>query len=565
MKTGDLALMRGWIHGVSWEVLGELYLDDADRKETMTAIAALAAQLATKARRLGWKEAERFWSQPRENEPDWPKQACHFLERLLASPEPVPTPDGRIDLWLSSHLAAKLSVLKLTTLLELAAYINDRGGDWWQNIPHVGAKSAATVQAFFEAYRPALALSLDLNKITTKARLPAEGNSSDIAPLERFVPPEHINGATGVNRAPAQRCKINAGNDYQAIRAWLSLWDSDSATYRSYRKEAERFLLWAILEKNKAFSSLDTTDCGDYRRFLANPQPAERWQGQSAQRWSRDWRPFKGALQPTSIRQAEVILSALCDWLVGQRFLDSNPYTGLSAYKYPKRNLATHRAFSHALWNTVFAYAQNEGVKAEHAKSVHRYYRRIHFILLLAYQTGLRLEELVNAKVGDLTLSSSPEGDQCWLGVVGKGQKYREVPLSPEVLSGLNQHLKERGLLSLTYASPETRLIGRLRGSAIQGISPRALFHTLKGYFKEVADAVADHDALSAAKLKQASTHWLRHTHGSHAVDNGIPLAIVRDNLGHADISTTSIYVHTERDQRYRAIVDRMPSRPKND
>ena len=61
---------------------------------------------------------------------------------------------------------------------------------------------------------------------------------------------------------------------------------------------------------------------------------------------------------------------------------------------------------------------------------------------------------------------------------------------------------------------------------------------------------------IHAERLLKASTHWLRHTHGSHAVANGVPLAIVRDNLGHANIATTSIYVHTDRDERYKAMVN---------
>jgi site-specific recombinase XerD len=52
---------------------------------------------------------------------------------------------------------------------------------------------------------------------------------------------------------------------------------------------------------------------------------------------------------------------------------------------------------------------------------------------------------------------------------------------------------------------------------------------------------------VAAERLANASTHWLRHTHGSHAVAGGVPLAIVRDNLGHSNIATTSIYVHSDR------------------
>lgn len=47
-----------------------------------------------------------------------------------------------------------------------------------------------------------------------------------------------------------------------------------------------------------------------------------------------------------------------------------------------------------------------------------------------------------------------------------------------------------------------------------------------------------------AAKLRRASPHWMRHTHATHALARGAELTTVRDNLRHASISTTSIYLH---------------------
>lgn len=56
----------------------------------------------------------------------------------------------------------------------------------------------------------------------------------------------------------------------------------------------------------------------------------------------------------------------------------------------------------------------------------------------------------------------------------------------------------------------------------------------------------------AATHLEQASTHWIRHTAGSHLSEK-VDLKVVRDNLGHANISTTSIYLHTEDDARHDA------------
>ena len=130
--------------------------------------------------------------------------------------------------------------------------------------------------------------------------------------------------------------------------------------------------------------------------------------------------------------------------------------------------------------------------------------------------------------------------------------------MPPILIEQLNRHLGERHLSSLEYVSPDTFLIGKIRGDMKEGVSVSALARTLKDFFIEAAGVLGKDDPAIASRLKKASTHWLRHSHASHAVTRGVPLAIVRDNLGHSDISTTSIYVHTERDDRYKAMTEKM-------
>ncbi|MDP3330992.1 MAG: tyrosine-type recombinase/integrase [Methylococcaceae bacterium] len=400
-----------------------------------------------------------------------------------------------------------------------------------------------------------MGIKLDLSKIN-HAQVNTQSQSHDVAPLERFAPPTHLAGESGSNRADISRCKIDARNDYESILAWLSLWDEGTPTHRAYRKEAERFLLWSIMEKQKSMSSLTTPDCAEYRRFLADPLPTDRWIGKPAQRWSKDWRPFKGPLKPSSIRQAEVILSALCEWLVGQRYLDSNPFSGLSTQSFGRRNNGADRSFSPTLWEFVQGYAKKNASNEVLTDSQMSAYRRIVFVLTFAYHTGLRLHEMVKASTGDLRQVSSSNEDQWWLDVIGKGKKHREVPIHSDVLEAINSHLRERGLRAVGFTSQDTPIIGKLRGEAKESMTASALYQMLKGFFKEAAEEVSKENPVLAERLSKASTHWLRHTHGSHAVANGVPLAIVRDNLGHSNLATTSIYVHADRDERYKAMLD---------
>jgi site-specific recombinase XerD len=62
--------------------------------------------------------------------------------------------------------------------------------------------------------------------------------------------------------------------------------------------------------------------------------------------------------------------------------------------------------------------------------------------------------------------------------------------------------------------------------------------------FQEAAEHVKTRNPALAARLRRASPHWLRHTHATHALNAGVELVAVRDNLRHASIATTSTYLH---------------------
>lgn len=535
--------------------MGEMYLNDADRNEVMRTVKRLREKLARKAQHLGLDGDAELWETEREYSRDWVSCALKSVDALKSTADPRPKADDHYNRWLPRQISDRLaSVKKMKTLADLAGYINQRGSGWWKQVPQLGKQSADSIQGFFASSANDLGLTLDFSapKTTSLTAVPV---SNRIAPLDRFVPPLHLTGEAGTNRAPIERCRIDARNDYESIIAWLSLWGEDTSTHRAYRKEAERFLLWAIFEKGKALSSITTPDCAEYRRFLGNPQPVDRWIGKPAQRWSPEWRPFKGPLKGSSIRQAEVILSGLCEWLVGQRYLDSNPFSGLSTQGYGRKNTGTDRSLSPGLWERVTAIAESQANNPDRTESQRNDYRRTAFILKFAYQTGLRLHEMTKARIGDLKQVSSGDGNQWWLDVIGKGNKHREIPISPNLIESINTQLRHRKLGRIGYAPDDTPIIGKIRGESRAALSESGLYQKLKGFFEEAAKEIASEDLLAAEKLRRASTHWLRHSHGSHAVAGGVPLAIVRDNLGHSNIATTSIYVHTDRDERYKAML----------
>jgi site-specific recombinase XerD len=188
--------------------------------------------------------------------------------------------------------------------------------------------------------------------------------------------------------------------------------------------------------------------------------------------------------------------------------------------------------------------------------------QRLRFLLDFGYATGLRASELIGATLGHV--ETDPRGDH-WLRVTGKGRKRGSVALPPLAWDALARYLAERELPVLPVRwNPAAPLIGSLDGGTHAGsdaaISSTRLWMVMRRFFLLAAEAIeADHAPL-AEKLRRASPHWMRHTHATHALGRGAELTTVRDNLRHASVSTTSIYLHSDEARRARQITDAFTS-----
>ena len=75
-----------------------------------------------------------------------------------------------------------------------------------------------------------------------------------VQPVESLVVPEILDGRDGTNRGAAGGSQLSATNDLDAVRAWLSNYADTKTTFDNYRKEAERLLLWAVVQLGKPVS-----------------------------------------------------------------------------------------------------------------------------------------------------------------------------------------------------------------------------------------------------------------------------------------------------------------------
>lgn len=378
---------------------------------------------------------------------------------------------------------------------------------------------------------------------------------SAVAPLELVRLPNDLDGSTGANRAVGVRPQIAAQTDIEAIKAWLARFADTRTTFDSYRKEAERLLLWSVTELGKPFSALTHEDLLAYQRFLADPQPAERWIMKAGRKWSRfdpEWRPFAGPLSPTSQRQAIVILNTLFSWLVNAGYLAGNPLS-LSRQRQRRAKPRITRFLDEELWTevktTIEAMPHETDREREH-------YFRVRWLFSLLYLCGLRISEVTANTMGGFFARRDRNGEErWWLEVTGKGDKTRMVPATNELMVELARYRRENGLPPFPLAGDPTPLLLPIGGKQ-RSLTRSAVHLIVKEVFERAAQRIETRGPvfLSRAQLlRSGSAHWLRHTAGSKMADGDMDLRFVRDNLGHESISTTSKYLHSEDDQRHEA------------
>ncbi len=148
-------------------------------------------------------------------------------------------------------------------------------------------------------------------------------------------------------------------------------------------------------------------------------------------------------------------------------------------------------------------------------------------LLELLYACGLRVSELINLKISNLFLEEEV------IRVFGKGSKERIVPIGSSAITWIENYLlKSRPLLE-KKAKSENILLLNNRGTKLSRM----------GVWK-----IIDKYTKTAAIKKDVHPHTFRHSFATHLLEGGADLRAVQEMLGHADISTTQIYTHIDRD-----------------
>ena len=140
-------------------------------------------------------------------------------------------------------------------------------------------------------------------------------------------------------------------------------------------------------------------------------------------------------------------------------------------------------------------------------------------ILLLFYNTGMRLSELINLKESNIDYSYGN------IKVLGKGNKERLIPASNELLQSLKNYMAEKPAASAGVSNVFTNEKGT-------PFNPKTIYNSVKKYLTEVT------------VIEKKSPHILRHTFATHLMNGGAEMNAVKELLGHSSLASTQVYTH---------------------
>lgn len=218
-------------------------------------------------------------------------------------------------------------------------------------------------------------------------------------------------------------------------------------------------------------------------------------------------------LQATSIRRTLSAIRTYFAFLVAEKHVTIDP---------------TERVEMPKTWRRLPGVLSREDVvKILEAPQIsERLYWRDKALLEFAYASGVRVSELASLKIRDLDLN---EGVAL---VFGKGSKERMVPIGRSAQRALDIYIRE---LRPNLARREAEGVVFLNAQG-RPLTRMGIWKILRKHVKR------------AGVKKRVTPHTLRHCFATHLLEGGADLAAVQEMLGHADISTTQIYTHVDRE-----------------
>lgn len=359
--------------------------------------------------------------------------------------------------------------------------------------------------------------------------------------------------------------------EYQLVLNFLYSYRGSLDTFNAYRRELERFMSWSWFVREESILKLKRLDIEAFLEFCQ--KPPQRWIGtKTLARFhekdglrtpNTEWRPFiakvsKVAFQDgklpdkkqfklsnTGIKQVFAILGSFYQFLIQEEATAINPLLQIrqkSKFLRKEPSSKQIRRLSDIQWQTVL---KTTTMLAD--QEPERYERSL-FMLQCLYGMYLRISELASSdrwspKMGDFFRDAN---DDWWFKTVGKGNKYRQIAVSPLVLTALKRYRKFLGLTPFPSPEESTPLIEKANNSGRPVSSTRPIRQIIQNCFDVAIEVLKKENKMEEAEMLRAATvHWLRHTGISDDVKKR-PREHVRDDAGHSSSVITDRYIDVE-------------------
>jgi len=340
-------------------------------------------------------------------------------------------------------------------------------------------------------------------------------------------------------------------------------------THSLFRNETERFLLWVLLFKSKPMAQLRKADILEYADFCWQPPVSwicsanhEKFVFHSGHYTQNPlWAPFKLQLPKTAsnnqvldkkkYKPSQQTLAAMFTaviafykYLMNEEYLYGNPAQIAKPdcrHFIKDAQVKEIRRLSESQWQYVF------NVALELANQ-DRIYERSLFVITALKTLFLRVSELSERPNWSPVMSHfwQDSNGNWWLKIFGKGRKLRDITVPSSFIDYLKRYREYRGLSPLPSTGENHPIVEKIRGQG--GMTSRQLIRIVQQVFDLAYEKMKEAEGEdNARKLREASSHWLRHTGASMEVERGRALKDLSEDLGHASMSTTdTIYVQTE-------------------
>jgi len=343
-------------------------------------------------------------------------------------------------------------------------------------------------------------------------------------------------------------------------------------TYVRFRNEIEKFLLWLFLIEKRPLDDLRKADILRYIDFCVAPPVTwisrtlhDRFTLNSGSFISNpSWTPFRltapkydvqrevdfKKYRPSlqTLESTFVALSSFYRHLIDEEICFGNPVPLAKRdckHLIKDSQVTTISRLTEEQWHYLLDTAvemANEDALLE----------RNLFIIATMKTLFLRLSELSERQDWVPLMSHfwTDEDNNWWFKAFGKGKKIRDVTVPKGYLPFLIRYRQWRGLSSLPSKGEQTILVEKIRGRG--GLTSRQISRLIQSVFDAAYVKMKNEQGTaSAQQLKEASTHYLRHTGASMEIERDRPLKDLSEDLGHSSSATTdTVYVQVERKRR---------------